>query len=266
MQPKNQINGRSRREHILGILRESIYSGLLPPGSKLVESQLANQFETSRTPIREAILQLESEGLIKILPNKGAVVNIFSIDEIEEIYLIFGSLSGTAASLSVQLVSDDDIEKMETCIVKMEAIRDNDDRREYFILNNVFHSAFLKPCGKRLLLKLIKNYTKQVGRYWYLLLSHTKNMELFSEEHRDILKAFKLRDPKMVKERVETHIRSFGNIVVQSLKSISTFESIYTPASAEQRIIDLKIPIAINPQSDQSLGKDGTKHFKNKGV
>lgn len=266
MKLKNKINGRSRRERILGVLRESVYSGLLPPGSKLVESQLANEFKTSRTPIREAILQLESEGIIKILPNKGAVVNILSIDEVEEIYIIFGALSGTAAGLSVQLVSDNDIEKMETCVVKMEAIRDNDDRREYFILNNEFHSAFLKPCGKRLLLKLINNYTKQVGRYWYLLLSHTKNMELFSEEHRDILKAFKLRDPKMVKERVETHIRSFGNIVVQNLKSISTFESIYTPASVEQRIIDLKIPIAINPQSDQSLGKDGTKHFKNKGV
>ena len=266
MQLKNQINGRSRREHILGVLRESIYSGYLPPGSKLVESQLASQFKTSRIPIREAILQLESEGIIKILSNKGAVVNILSIDEVEEIYIIFGALSGTAAGLSVQLVSDNDIEKMETCVIKMEAIRDNDDRREYFILNNEFHSAFLKPCGKRLLLKLIKNYTKQVGRYWYLLLSNTKNMELFSEEHRDILEAFKLRDPKMVEERVETHIRSFGNIVVQSLRSISTLESIYAPASVEQRIIDIKIPIAITPQSDQSLGKDGTKHFKNKGV
>jgi len=266
MQLKNQINGRSRREHIVGILRESIYSGYLPPGSKLVEAQLASQFKTSRTPIREAILQLESEGIIKILPNKGAVVNIFSIDEVEEIYIIFGALSGTAASLSVKLVSDDDIEKMETCVVKMEAIRDNDDRREYFILNNEFHSAFLKPCGKRLLLKLIKNYTKQVGRYWYLLLSHTKNMELFSEEHRDILEAFKLRDPKVVKESVETHIRSFGNIVVQSLRSISALESIYAPASVEQRIINLKIPINIPPQSDEGLGKDRTKHFKNKGV
>lgn len=265
MEIKNQISGRSRREHIAGVLRESLYSGQLPPGSKLVESQLANEFKTSRTPIREAILQLESEGLIKILPNKGAIVNIFSIAEIEEIYMIFGSLSGTAASLSVQLVSDDDVEKMETCVVKMQAIRDNDDRREYFILNNEFHSAFLKPCGKRLLLKLIKNYTKQVGRYWYLLLSHTKNMELFSEEHRDILGAFKLRDPKKVKERVETHIRSFGNIVVQNLNSISNFESIYTPASFEQRIIDFKIPIAINPQPEQGLEKDGTKHFKSKG-
>lgn len=217
-------DGKSLRENITKELRERIYSGYLPPGFKLVESQLAQDFEISRTPVREAILQLESEGLVRILPNKGAIVNVLSIEEIGEIYIVFGALSGTAASLSIDLISDDELKQMEACIAKMEARKENNDRREYFALNNEFHSIFLRPCRKRLLLKLIKNYTKQVGRYWYLLLSNSKNMESFSEQHTKILEAFKSKNSKLAREVVEGHINFFGNIVVESLNSISATE------------------------------------------
>lgn len=214
-------DAKSLREAIVKWLEDAIYSGLLPPGSRLVESQLATKLEISRTPVREAILQLESEGLVKIIPNKGAVVNIYSIDEIYEIYMIFGALSGIAASLSVEVINEDELEKMEACVAKMEISKNNINRREWFIQNNEFHSSFIKPCGKKILLKLIKNYTKQVGRYWYLMLSYPGSIHLFHQEHKEILEAFKLRDSKMVRERIENHVTSFGRIVVESLKSIS---------------------------------------------
>lgn len=216
---------KSLRKSVLKLLRETIYSGYLPPGLKLVESELAKKFKVSRTPVREALFQLESEGIVKILPNKGAVVTTLSIDEIEETYIIFGVLSGIAASISVELIGENDVKQMEACLEKMEAIKDDIDRREYFTLNNEFHSFFLRPCKKKLLLKLIKNYTKQVGHYWYLLLSHPRNVDLFQEDHKRILNAFKLKNPKFAREIVENHIWSFGKIVVNSLRSISSFES-----------------------------------------
>lgn len=126
-------NANSLRENVTRILEEAIYSGYMPPGLRLIESELASKLKISRTPVREAILQLESEGLVKMIPNKGAFVNIFSIDEIDEIYIIFGALSGVAASLSVENISDDELKKMEACIGKMEVSKDNINRREYFL-------------------------------------------------------------------------------------------------------------------------------------
>jgi len=224
---------KSLRVKIVETLEDAIYSGYFPPGFRLVESQLANQLRISRTPMREALLQLESKGLVKILPNKGAVVAVHSIEEIGEIYIIFGSLSGTAASLSVDLISETEIEQIEACITKMEIGRNKIDRKEWFALNNEFHSLFLKPCRKDLLLRLIKNYTKQVGRYWYLLLSDPSNVELFSAQHRAILEAFKSKNPKMAKENVENHIKYFGEIVVENLRSISPFQFDYSNQSDE---------------------------------
>jgi DNA-binding GntR family transcriptional regulator len=220
-------DAKSLRENISKMLEEAIYSGYLPPGSRIIESQIANKLEISRTPVREAILQLESEGLVKTITNKGAFVSIYSIDEIDEIYIIFGALSGVAASISLEAIDESGLKQMETCIAKMEVSKNNINRREWFMQNNDFHRAFIKPCKKKVLLKLIKNYTKQVGRYWYLMLSYPGSIELFHREHKDILEAFKLKKPKMVRELVESHVRSFGKIVIESLRSISPSELEY---------------------------------------
>lgn len=219
-------DAKSLRDSVFRFFEEAIYSGYFPPGLRLIESQLANKLEISRTPIREAILQLESQGLVKIVPNKGAVVTIFPIEEIEETYIIFGVLAGVAASLSVEFISEDELKQMETLIVKMENCEDY--KKEWFVLNNQFHSIFLKPCRKKILLKSIKNYTKQVGRYWYLLIvAQPKYLRLLSEEHGSILEAFKLRNSEMVRERVENHIKCFGKIAVEGIRSISPIEMEY---------------------------------------
>jgi len=215
-------NARSLRESIVKLLEEAIYSGYFPPGLRLIESHLADKLEMSRTPIREALLQLESQGLVKIVPNKGAVVTPFSTEEVEETYMIFGALNGVAAGLSAASISDDEIVQMETLMVKMENCVD--DKKEWFALNNQLHSTFLRPCKKKILLKSIKNYTRQVGRYWYLFLTQSKYMKSFNEDHRKILEAFKLRNSKMAREEVENHVESFGKILVESLRNISPIE------------------------------------------
>jgi DNA-binding GntR family transcriptional regulator len=211
-------DAKSLRMNLVKGLTDAIYSGYLPPGFRIIESELASKLQISRTPVREALLQLESEGFIKIVPNKGAIVTVYSPDEIEEIYLVFGSLAGTAASLSVELISNDGLKQMEVCLSKMDACR---DRKEWFALNNEFHRNFLKPCGRKLLLEIIKNYGNKVGRYWYLVIADSDGIELLSQEHKHIFEAFEARDSKMAKEMVEKHIRSVGDIITKNLKIYS---------------------------------------------
>lgn len=218
----------SLRRHIVRVLAEWIYSGYLPPGSRLVESELAEKLKISRTPVREAILQLESEGLVKVLPNKGAIVSIYSVGEIEEIYTIYSVLEGLAASLSAELISENGLKRMERCVAKMAASKGMKDRIEWFSWNSEFHSIFIRLCGKMELLKLIKKYTKQISRYWYLT-SHPENMEVFDQEHERILEAFKSRNSKMARESVENHLRSVGKIVVENLASIPSYVRLNYP-------------------------------------
>lgn len=203
------------RENIEKVIEEGIYSGYLPPGLKLNEVQIAKKLGISRTPVRESLLRLESKGLVKIIPNKGTIINDYSVDEIEEIYIIFGALAGTAASLSIEFITEDELVKMENYLIKME---ESKDAKEWYIYNKEFHSTFLKPCRKKMLLNLIKNYTKQVSRYYYILFSNPQNKESAYKQHRDILNFFKSRNSKMVRETVEDHIKSVGEIIITALK------------------------------------------------
>lgn len=223
----NTKDAKSLRQNIVEVLKEGIYSGYLPPGLKIVESDLARKLNTSRTPIREAIHQLESEGLVTVIPKIGTFVSVYSIDEIEEIYFIFGALQGLAATLSLELITEDQLKQMEACLTKMGDIDKGKDVKEWFIHNKEFHSLYLRPCKKKILLKLIKNYTEQVGRYWYLLLSRPENIELLIKEHWEILEAFRSKNSKMVRENVERHTRSACKIIIESLKLFSPGESSY---------------------------------------
>jgi DNA-binding GntR family transcriptional regulator len=236
---------KSLRENILRWVEECIFSGYFPPGLRLIESELAEHLKISRTPIREAILQLETKGLVKVIPNKGAVVMTYSIAEIEEIHIIFKVLSGIVASLSVEFISEDELRQMEDRIAKMERSKDdnNIDRREWFILNNEFHSILLKPCKKRLLLGLINSYSKQIGRYWYLH-SHTACMELFNQEHRGILETLKLGDSRLVREKVENHVESFSNIVIKTLMSFTPIEIDYSNYFKEGTVFLHHLPVS----------------------
>lgn len=230
---------KSLRESILMWMEECIYSGYFPPGVRLIESELAEYLGISRTPIREAIIQLETKGLVRIVSNKGAIVNIYSLSELEEINIIFKTLSGIAASLSVGFISGEELKRMEECITRMEICKDNDsDRKEWFSLNDQFHKIFLKPCKKKLLFELIKQYKKQVGRYWFLSLTN-KYLGLFSEGHRSIFEAFKLRNSEMARINVEKHVQSYFDTAIENLRS---FEPIDLNFERYSKIDNVPIP------------------------
>ncbi len=99
------------REKILETIREAIISGALKPGEKVAEPELAERFGISRTPIREAFRQLESEGYLTVSPRKGAVVVSFSQKDVEEFYAIKSILEGYAARRACENLSDKEIDK-----------------------------------------------------------------------------------------------------------------------------------------------------------
>jgi DNA-binding GntR family transcriptional regulator len=213
--PNLAQKNRPLRETIYADLRRQILSGRLLPGSRLIESSLSESLQVSRTVIREVIKQLELEGLVKITPYKGTQVSRFSLEDIEELYVIQAALEGLASGLAAQKMKKEDIQQLRSV---HEGLKKNVQRNagEWQRLNINFHQFFIDKCGNRRLHGLIKNHRDQFARYWRIILSIPGQREKSNQDHEKILKALDRGKPLKVRLAMEEHIG-------QSARNLTTF-------------------------------------------
>ncbi len=196
---------RPLRETIYADLRRQVLSGRLLPGSRLIESSLSESLRVSRTVIREVIKQLELEGLVKITPYKGTEVSRFSLQDIEELYVIQAALEGLAGGLAAQRMKKEDLEELRSVHERLKkSVRK--DPGEWQRLNIAFHQFFIDKCGNRRLHGLIKNHRDQFARYWRIILSIPGQREKSNQDHEKILKALDRGEPLKVRLAIEGHI------------------------------------------------------------
>jgi DNA-binding GntR family transcriptional regulator len=213
--PKPAQKSRPLRETIYADLRRQVLSGRLLPGSRLVESSLAESLKVSRTVIREVIQQLELEGLVKITPYKGTQVSRFSLQDIEELYVIQAALEGLAGGLAAQKMKKEDIQQLRSVHERLKkSVHRN--AGEWQRLNINFHQFFIDKCGNRRLYGLIKNHRDQFARYWRIILSIPGQREKSNQDHEKILKALDWGKPLKVRLAMEEHIG-------QSARNLTTF-------------------------------------------
>jgi len=213
--PNRAQKNRPLRETIYADLRRQILSGRLLPGSRLVESSLAESLKVSRTVIREVIKQLELEGLVKITPYKGTEVSRFSLQDIEELYVIQGALEGLAGGLAARRMKKEDLREVRFIHERLKkSVRK--DPGEWQRLNIAFHQFFIDKCENRRLHGLIKNHRDQFARYWRIILSIPGQREKSNEDHEQILKALDRGEPLKVRLAMEEHIG-------QSARNLTTF-------------------------------------------
>jgi DNA-binding GntR family transcriptional regulator len=213
--PNLAQKNRPLRETIYADLRRQILSGRLLPGSRLIESSLSESLQVSRTVIREVIKQLELEGLVKITPYKGTQVSRFSLEDIEELYVIQAALEGLASGLAAQKMKKEDIQQLRSV---HEGLKKNVQRNagEWQRLNINFHQFFINKCGNRRLRGLIENHRDQFARYWRIILSIPGQREKSNQDHEKILKALDRGKPLKVRLAMEEHIG-------QSARNLTTF-------------------------------------------
>lgn len=213
--PNPARKNRPLRETIYGDLRRQVLSGRLLPGSRLVESSLAESLQVSRTVIREVIKQLEMEGLVKITPYKGTEVSRLSLQDIEDLYVIQASLEGLAGGLAAQKMTQEEIRHLHSV---HERLKKNvrKDPGEWQKLNVAFHQFFIDKCANARLHALIKNHRDQFARYWRIILTIPGQRERSNEDHEKILKALDRGKPLKVRLAMEEHIG-------QSARNLTTF-------------------------------------------
>lgn len=211
----NLDNYKPLRDVVFENLREAILEGKLSPGQRLMEVQLAEQLGVSRTPVREAIRKLELEGLVVMLPRKGAYVANMSLKDILDVLEIRASLEGLAASLAAERISDEDIKKLETIASEFEESAKNLDVEELLKKDVEFHECIFKATNNKRLHQLITTLWEQVYRFRVTYVSYDDSSLNLAKEHKLILKAIKKGDIELAKKYATEHIENAEQFMIE---------------------------------------------------
>ncbi len=205
------------REKILETIREAILKGTLKPGEKVAEPELAERFGISRTPIREAFRQLESEGYLTVIPRKGAVVAALSEQDVQEFYAIKSILEGYAAELAAEKLTAKDIEKLQTINEKLKTLAAEGDVKAFFRVHNEFHDLFVRAAGNQKLAELITHLGMKFNRLRMASLSVHGRMDISVAEHERLIEAFKNQDGGQAENLVKKTAAIGGHVLLESM-------------------------------------------------
>ncbi len=204
------------REKIVETIRGAIVNGKLPPGTRVAEPELADRFGISRTPIREAFRQLESEGFLTVVPRKGAVVASLSAQDISDFYDLKSLLEGEAARLAVKTLGPKDIERMEAVNRQIESASQRKDIKRVLALHNEFHDIFLQAAGNEKLHAIVQNLVMQFQRF-RLILAMPGRIEGSIRQHREIIEAFRKKDPDLAEDLVRKNAQYGKKLLLREL-------------------------------------------------
>ena len=198
------------RQQVVNELRLSIIAGRLKPGARLVERELIQMTGVSRTVIREALRQLESEGLIAIIPNKGPVVRELTKQEARDLYAIRAVLEGLAARLFVENADNFQIETLERALVAVGDAYDHGDPAEILEAKNHFYDVLFVGAGSPTLSSMIGMLHGKIWRWRALGLGHPQRSPERSQESmrglRVMLKAIRSRDAGVAERAIRDDV------------------------------------------------------------
>ncbi|MBN2704902.1 MAG: GntR family transcriptional regulator [Deltaproteobacteria bacterium] len=193
-------------DKIANFVREAIIVGKLKPGEKISEAKLADELHISRTPIREAIRMLESEGFVSIIPRRGTIVSEFSLEDLYEYFQIKACLEGFAAAGVVGALTERDLNKLKKLNEEEMAAIESGDFTHYLRIHDDFHQIFLARTVNRKLFSLIQHMGFHIRRLEKIFNDQPDIFVACSKTHASLIKAFEERDAAKVREIVERNI------------------------------------------------------------
>lgn len=211
------IQRQSLTSAVADRLREQIIRGEIPEGAQIRQDAIATQFHVSRIPVREALRQLDAEGLIAIVPNRGAIVPALSPADIEELFSIRALLEPEILKLSIPHLTDKDFSEAAAILRKyVSELRREDHVSAWGRLNWQFHSILYSRAVLPRFMAVIRNVNNSGERYTRLQLYLTHGIKRANEEHHKILELCRNRDVPAACTLLREHILHAG----QSLKEV----------------------------------------------
>ncbi len=200
-------------------LREHIIRGEIAEGTQLRQDAIAAQYSVSRIPVREALRQLDAEGLITIIPNRGALVPALSPDDIEELFSIRALLEPEVLKLSIPHLTEEDLSQAESILRKyVSELRREEHVSAWGRLNWQFHSTLYSRANQPRFMAIIRNVNSSGERYTRLQLYLTHGVKRANEEHHQLLALCRARDTRSACKLLREHILHAGQSLKEALQ------------------------------------------------
>ena len=202
-------------------LKDDILRGKYQKGAALAETTVAEQLSVSRTPVREALRLLEISGLVTIKPNKGAVVEGISADDIKDIYEIRSLIEGLAAKKAAERATAEDVERLSEIIDLTEFYFEKGHIDKLQTMDGRFHNAVYELCDGRMLNHILKDLHSYVLRFRKMSIVKEDRVKETLKEHREIMNAIAMHDGEKANELMTVHV---NNALFSILKIIEEQE------------------------------------------
>lgn len=207
-----QLGRRVLREEIKAYLVDAIMRGAFKPGERIVETRIANQLGVSQAPVREAIRDLESLGLVESMPFRGASVRQLSLTELAEIYPVRAAIEGVAARAAATRMTEADLERLEELNRAMLAAAEQGDSQGQTRYNIEFHRMIVEASGNTALVRIWN--TLQLATWTFVTVGRSGHtlMEI-ARRHEAVIAALRSRDPDLAEQTLRRHIEEAGTWV-----------------------------------------------------
>lgn len=216
-QESKPIARRPLHEEAADRLRELIEQGRLPPGARLNERLLTAQLGLSRTPLREAFKVLATEGLVELLPNRGAVVSQLDPAKLSEALAVMGALEALAGELACVSATDAQINEIRALHYEMLAYHARGDLAGYFKFNQAIHLKIVKYSGSATLYTIYRQLNGNVRRARYMANLSKERWDEAVREHDEILAALGARDVRNIRTLLQDHLANKLSSVLAAL-------------------------------------------------
>ena len=207
---QGQKDGRDKyslRGRVFQSIREDILSGRYEQNTELKEAAIGAELGVSRTPVREALRQLELEGLVTIIPNRGAYVNMITAKDVQDIYVIRSMLEGLCARWATQSITDEQLDSMEETLCLSEYHTSKKNYEKLYELDSLFHEQLYEAGGSRILNHILSDFHDYVKMVRKATISTISRSVTSTEEHRAIFEAIKEKDPDKAEALAKEHVK-----------------------------------------------------------
>jgi DNA-binding GntR family transcriptional regulator len=212
---------KNRSEALRDSIEEMIAVGKFRPGEHLDETELATQFGVSRTPIREALIQLASMGLVVIRPRRGAVVAEIAPQRLVEMFEVMAELEAMCGRLAARRMSAEDHARLQAAHQACKEARDSSDSDEYYYRNEVFHQEIYAGSGNAFLAEQARNLHRRLRPYRRLQLRVRDRLGVSYSEHQQVVDAIIAGDGEAAAERLRGHVMVQGQRFADLIASLN---------------------------------------------
>jgi DNA-binding GntR family transcriptional regulator len=200
-------------------LKKRILNGELTPNTPLTEEALAEEFQVSRTPIRDALRKLEQDGLVEIIRRKGTYVRGLSTTDIEEIFTIREALEGICARVATELISNQNLDYLEMMLNRADEEFARGNIETAHKTGNEIHDVILRIAGNHRILNTVSNLKDHIQRLHTLSTNIPGRLELSNKQHWEIFHAIQKKNAELAENKMREHIRSTRSSIIIAVKN-----------------------------------------------